>query len=392
MRKKIFIKEKQLRAESLKGLEEQRAEALESLTLITNKAETEKRAMTEEEVVKFEQTESLIKDLDKTIEAIKKTKDLIETRNDASSPDYTDEENEVRAFENYIRGIVNERAEKNLKFSENGAIIPTTIANKIIKKVVDIAPIFAKATRYNIKGNLEIPLYDTETQSINMAFAEEFKSLTSSSGKYTSISLKGYLAGALTKVSKSLINNSKFDIISEVINNMADSIAQFVEKVLINGESGKVEGLTGIKQTTTAATVNKISLDEIVTLRDSIKDIYQKNACFIMHPSTRTAIRLLKDTTGRLLVQDDVTTEFGSSIFGKPIYVSDAMPKAEAGKTAIIYGDLTGLAVKLSEESEVQILREKYADEHADGVITWIEFDSKIENQQKLARLVMKEG
>jgi hypothetical protein len=40
----------------------------------------------------------------------------------------------------------------------------------------------------------------------------------------------------------------------------------------------------------------------------------------------------------------------------------------------------------------VQVLREKYADEHVDGVIAWLEFDSKVENQQKLAKLSMKEA
>jgi HK97 family phage major capsid protein len=62
----------------------------------------------------------------------------------------------------------------------------------------------------------------------------------------------------------------------------------------------------------------------------------------------------------------------------------------EAGKDAVIYGDLSGLAVKVSEESNVQVLREKYADEHVDGVIAWLEFDAKVENQQKLAKLTMK--
>lgn len=391
MVKKIFIKGTQARAAELKGLEEQRAEALETLVAITGKAETEKRAMSEEEVAEFEKAERLIKEFDKTIAALKRAKEFSETKESSSAEKNEEEENEVRAFENYVRGIA-ERGESALKLSENGAVIPTSIANKIIKKVVDIAPIFAKATRYNIKGNIDIPYYDTETQSINMAFAEEFRALTSSSGKYTSISLKGYLAGALTKVSKSLINNSKFDIVGEVINNMADAIAQFIEKVLINGEPSKVEGLTGIKKTITTAKADKITLEEIVLLKDSVKDIFQKNACFIMHPETRTALRLLKDSTGRLLIQDDITSEFGSTIFGKPVYVSDSMPLAKAGKTAIIYGDLTGLAVKLSEESEVQILREKYADEHVDGIIAWVEFDSKVENQQKLAKLVMKEG
>ena len=109
-----------------------------------------------------------------------------------------------------------------------------------------------------------------------------------------------------------------------------------------------------------------------------------------MHPETRTYLRMLKDQNGRYLMQDDVTSEFGTTLLGKPVFVSDNANKMEAGKVAVIYGDLSGLAVKVSEESSIQVLREKYADEHVDGVITWMEFDSKIENQQKLAKMTMK--
>ena len=37
-----------------------------------------------------------------------------------------------------------------------------------------------------------------------------------------------------------------------------------------------------------------------------------------------------------------------------------------------------------------RVLREKFATQHAIGVVGWIEIDSKVENAQKIARLVMK--
>ena len=66
------------------------------------------------------------------------------------------------------------------------------------------------------------------------------------------------------------------------------------------------------------------------------------------------------------------------------------MPKMAAGKTAIIYGDLSGLAVKVSENMNIEVLREKFATQHAIGVVGWLEMDAKIENEQKIAVLKMK--
>ena len=51
---------------------------------------------------------------------------------------------------------------------------------------------------------------------------------------------------------------------------------------------------------------------------------------------------------------------------------------------------MTGLATKFSENINIEVLREKYADEHAYGVIGWFEFDSKVQNEQKIASLTLK--
>ena len=296
---------------------------------------------------------------------------------------------EEAAFADYIRGVVNERA-NNLTPASNsaGVTIPTTIANRIIKKVYDICPILERSTKYNLKGTLEIPYYDVDTTTITVAWATEFQELDSNVGKITNIQLTGYLAGALTLISRSLINNSQFDIVSFVIDQMAYSIRRFIEGTLLNG-SGSVAGLSTLTNTLTAASSTAITADEVIKLKDHIKDVFQGNAIWIMSPNTRTALRLLKDDVGRYLLQDDITSPFGTVLLGKPVYVTDNMPDMAAGKTAIYYGDMKGLATKFSEDMNIQVLREKYATQHAIGVVGWLEFDSKVEDAQKIAKLVM---
>ena len=302
---------------------------------------------------------------------------------------------ETRAFEDFLRGrVTNERT--NMTFDDNGAVVPTTIANRIIKKVYNICPILERSTKYNVKGTLELPYYDVDTTTITVAYKDEFSALTSSSGKFDSITLTGYLAGALTKISRSLINNSQFDIVAFVVDEMAYAIKRFIENELLNGTPGnppstpsKVLGLYGLTNYITAASQTVITADEVVQLHDRVKDEFQDNAMWIMSPATRTALRLLKATTGYYLLNDDVSSPFGTTLLGKPVYVSDNMPNMAAGNTVIYYGDMRGLATKFSEEINIEVLREKYADEHAIGVIGWFEFDSKVEDAQKIAKLVM---
>ena len=296
---------------------------------------------------------------------------------------------EEKMFEAYLRGRLNERA-NNMEKGDNGAVIPQTIADKIIKKVYDICPILDKSSKYNVKGTLTIPYYDEDTTHITVAYQTEFSPMSSNVGQFTStVSLTGFLAGALALVSRSLINNSQFNIVDHVVDLMAEHIARFIEGELLNGTSGKVAGLSGLTNAVTAEASNAITADEVIKLHDAVKDRFQTNAMWIMSPATRTALRLLKDEMGRYMLQDDISLPFGTSLLGKPVYVSDNMPEIGAGNSAIYYGDFKGLATKFSENINIQVLRERYADEHADGVIGWFEFDAKVENAQMMAVLKM---
>lgn len=366
---------------------------------LVSKAETEERELTEAEAAELAEIRDDVRKIKEKLDLLEEI-DMLDEKEmkmekkptEEVKEEMTKEVQETRAFENFIRGyVVHERAGELTPAAGSGqALIPTTIANKIIKKVYDISPILERSSKYNIKGNFQLPYYDTSTSTINVAYQTEFTPLSSSNGKFTSIELSGYLAGALSKISRSLINNSNFDIVGFVIDEMAYSIKRFIEKELLNGTVGKVTGLSTLTNTLTSASSTAITADEVIRLRDQIKDEFQDNAFWIMSPATRTALRLLKDSVGRYLLLDDITAPFGISLLGKPVYVSDNMPDMEAGKTAIYYGDMRGLATKFSEDINIQVLREKYADEHAIGVIGWFEFDSKVENAQKIAALVMK--
>ena len=384
------------RAMSYKNLVELKNDKIEKAEKILADAEVNKRELTEDEA---EELAEIRDDVKRIKEALKISDELDDSKEkqpkQEPTPDGggdkqpTQEQQERRAFENFIRGrVVHERAGELTK-TDNGSVIPTTIAQQIIKKVYDVSPILEKSQKYNVKGKLQIPYYDTTDSGITVAYAEEFKPLTSSNGKFKNIELDGFLAGALSKISNSLINNSQFDIVSFVVNQMGEDIARFIEHELLIGTTSKVEGLSKLANAVTTAAATAITSDEVVKLKDSIKDTFQNNAIWVMSPATRTALRLLKGSDGHYLLNDDITSPFGTVLLGKPVYVSDNMPNIAGEKTVIYYGDMTGLATKFSENITTQVLREKYADEHATGVVSWFEFDSKVQNEQKLAKLVM---
>ena len=386
---------------NVKAKTEQMNDLITRAETLVNTAEAEKRELTDAEAQELAEIRDNVKAIKDFLGIDKDLDDAMEAANEdgracgdeqrtiqGNVEDKATEELEARAFENYVRGVVVHERAGELAPANNGAIIPKTIARKIIELVYDICPILEKSEKYNVKGKLEIPYYpaDSSTQ-ITVAYASEFSDLASSTGNFTTIELSYFLAGALTKISRTLINNVEFDVVGFIVKRMAYDIARFIELQLLgNGDTTKVKGLS---EATNVKTVAGITADSVIELQGMVKDIYQADSIWIMSPATRTALRELKDDVGRYLLQDDISAPFGKTLLGKPVYVSDNMDDVASGKRVIYYGDMSGLATKFSEEMHVEVLRELYAAQHAVGVVGWVEFDARVQDQQKLACLAI---
>lgn len=365
----------------MKFLIEKRNQLVEEINNVFTSAEQEKRALTDEEQSTFETKTKELKALDKTIEAKREARALeLMDEETPKTPEETEkrsvEETEKRAFETLIR---ENRATGNMAKTDNGTVIPTTIANQIIERVKQIAPIYALATKFNVKGQLNFPV---GKDAITTAYQTEFTALSSSNVGFDSISLDGYLVGALSKISNSLINNSQFDIVSYVVNKVAESIAIFLENELINGTT-KIKGVLDTTNNTTVTkfetTADMPTVDELIAMQVEVPQQNQAGCVWLVSNKTLVALRQLKDNNGRYLLQDDITNGFGYSLLGKPVMVSDNMNDKQ-----VVYGDFSAIYVNVHEDVSIQVLTEKYADEHATGVLAWLEVDAKVVEPQKL--------
>lgn len=370
-------------------IENRNAKVTQMENLLTT-AKAENRLPSEDEKKQFAGLEKEVKDIDATIAMYDQMAGMSMKKVPSTPVEMTNEEKDHKMFENAIRGIVN--TDTPTMPDDAKTLIPTTVWNEIISQVIEISPVFSMADRYNINGNLVLPKYDANNSSIVMQYADE--GTTAESGRVIigQITLGGFLARCLAKISKSLINNSNFDIVGFVEAKMAQAIALYFEHEILFGTVGKVDGLKGITSdmTVTTATAAKITSDELMDVQDKVIDNYQANSVWIMNRETRNALRKLKDSEGDYLLNRDLTAKWNYTLLGKDVYCSDAMDKMDAGKTAIYYGDFSGLAVKVSEDANMQVLQERYAEEHLLGILAFVEWDAKVADTQKLAKLVMK--
>lgn len=382
---------------------ERRNALFDEISALNEKIQKEERSYTPEEITEYTAKRDEINRLDAQLEKDREIRSLELKKQPVKSTETkqeTKEELETRAFREFLTGkkdIETRNASPvNMTYGANGAVIPDTIMNKVIDRVIEISPLYAAATKYAVPGDITIPKIDRSSGDITVAFSAEFSTLTANGFKFGSITLSGHLAASLVLISKQLINNSKIDVVSIVINKLAEKIAAFIEDFLLNGNSGiQGSGIAGSMASgnkLTVSTVASITGDTLIDVQDKIPDAYQGGAFWIMNSTVRTKIRKLKDGQGNYLLVPDFQKGSGYTLLGKPVFVTDNLPTASAassGDTILYYGDFSGLAVKTGESAEIQMLLEKYAEQHAVGMNVWFELDSKVENTQKIAALAL---
>lgn len=365
----------------VKGLEEKRAALIEEMGDMVNKAEAETRALSEDENKRFGELKNEINNIDTTLKAIEEARAL---ENKTPAKDKKKEQRSIDE-ENFLKFIRGE--ERALNIADNGGIIPVSIANRIIETVKELSPIYKMVEVYNVGGDLVFPVYDETQSSIKAVYVDDLTELTEGTGKFKTVKLTNHIVGCLAKVSKSLMNRSDFDLLSYVIRKVAQAIAEFLEKELIKGTEDKMDGIESTTNVITTESAGKITADDLIEVQMAIPEVYQKDAAWIMNKKVFKSLRKLKTTDGEYLLTKDLTNGFGWMLLNKPVYITESADEVATGNKPLFYGDYKGLALKLAQNVEIQVLIEKFATQHAIGVVGYIEVDSKVIDHQKIVAL-----
>lgn len=378
---------RKLETRSMPTLLEKRNNLLTEMEGLISKVKTETRSMDENEQARFEQIKQDIQNIDKTMQAEQDAEKFKTTEFQTAKPAEADEQRAL-AEDKFVRFIKGES--RALDVAGNGSIIPTEIANRIITRVKEISPIYQRCTVFNVGGDLVFPAFDES--SIVTNYIADMTALTATNGNFTTRKLQNFIAGSMVTLSRSLLNRTDFDLVGFVVNAMAQSISNFLERELLRGIG--TTAATGIftdanVTSVTATGATTVTLDDLITTQLSIPEQFQGASEWLMNKALVATLRKMKDADGKPLLNPDITTGYGWTLLGRPILISENAPSTfTTGQKVLSYGDYSGMYVKLAQNIEIQILNELLATSHATAVVGHIEFDSRVVEDQKIA--VMK--
>lgn len=375
-----------LETRAMPSLLEQRNDYMTNLENLIEKAKTETRALNDEEQKDFNKLKEDINNIDKTILAQQEA-DKLKQAEMAQAKTPEDQEKRALAEDKLIRYIRGEQ--RALDVANNGAIIPEEISSQIITRVKELSPIYQRATVFNVGGDLTFPAFDAN--SIVTDYIADMTALTAQNGNFTSRKLQNFIAGSLVTISRSLMNRTDFDLTAFIVNMMSQSISTFLERELLNGVG--TTAMTGIFNdanvtSVTATGATAVTLDDLISIQLAIPEAFQTQSAWIMNKGLVSTFRKMKDANGAPLMNQDITQAFGWTLLGKPVYISESAPYTmTTGQKVLSYGDYSGLYVKLAQNIEIQVLNELFSTSHATGIVGYVETDSRVIEDQKIAVL-----
>lgn len=169
-----------------------------------------------------------------------------------------------------------------------GAVIPTELANKIIDKVTQYAPLLDKIDLFHVAGNLTIP---TEGTTIEASIHTQGAVITEDADTMNEVALTGYEVTKLVTISKAVEKMSISVFESWLIKKIAKAIADKISKLIIYGTgSSEPQGIDKITwSTTNSVTVTSSGSLTSANVRSAVALLnggYDAEAVWLMSKTT----------------------------------------------------------------------------------------------------------
>lgn len=263
---------------------------------------------------------------------------------------------ERKAFVSYLRRGIERISPDEVKAltvstdANGGYLAPEEFGSELIKLLNEYSPIRSYARVVSISApEIKYPRRVTGTAATWVAETED---RTESGMTFEQVTLTPFELATFTDVSNQLLEDNAYGLEGELLADYAESFGKTEGVAFIKGTgTGQPKGImtaTGIKEVKTGVAASFPTTnpaDVIIGMYHQIATSHAQNGAWLMNRNTLSVIRQWKDSTGRYLVLDPITAGGVMTLLGRPIVEMPDMDDIGAGKTPILFGDLSGYRI-----------------------------------------------
>lgn len=236
--------------------------------------------------------------------------------------------------------------------ASTGKIAKMTFANFIIKRLPYISPLYARCRKEPLAAKTHaIPVQKKKLPKF--VKMKELAQYAKETANYDQIKLQATKFGTLVVISDECIEDTGYDIVTDVKEQILEGYALTLEELIVVGDKDEdIQGLNSFDASKdgshkiTQITQGAITIDEVEAIYYAVPKQYRKGGTWVLSDDTARALNGLKYTDGKPLLKDGYNGKpFGedSTLLGCPVIISEEVDnlKAGAGKKGIFFGDLS---------------------------------------------------
>lgn len=234
--------------------------------------------------------------------------------------------------------------------ASGGAAIPAPLAEEIITKVKQLAPMLSEITLLQVSGNIS---FAVEGARAGAAIHTENAAISAEADTLIKVTLSSYEITKLIQVSKTVSTMSINAFETWIVDILAEDIARKIENQIINGTGSDMA--TGIEKANTWGVTNSVTVAKAAsTTAANVQALiallpggYDKNAKWLMKKSTLfTEFLPLQDNSKSNIVTREGNQYF---VYGYQVVISDEVTEKEA-----YFGDYKKAVGNLSENITIE--------------------------------------
>lgn len=278
------------------------------------------------------------------------------------------EASEIRGYEEYIRSKGEERS--GITTENASAVVPKEVINEVFNP---------KRSKYNLAQYVTVKQVSNGQGTYPIATDQQGTLLTKQelaeiadidADMFSQVDYKVETRAGKIALSNEVVEDSEVDIVKEV--------KEQLNRLVDNTDNKHIVETLKTFPKKTANDLDELKAISNLNLDPALDKVILLNQSAYNHLDT------LKDNDGRYILQPDVTSQSGMSLFGLPlIIVSDNLLANEAGGYPVIIGDLKQ-AVFIARRNKVTTQWEKF-DHYSQGLAVVVRNDYvKVDNDSAI--------
>lgn len=265
-----------------------------------------------------------------------------------------------QAFKDYVLKGVEMRADVVTKTTDIGAVIPTSIMNKVYEKIETLGKVYAKITKTAFKGGLAVPTSSLKPTATWVAEGTGSEKQKKTFGSVTFAYYKLQCKVAVTLEADTVSLEIFEDTLAK---NIAEAMVKAIELAVFQGTgSGQPKGVC---VEVTATQINAVDYVTLVGIEGNVPEAYDSSAEYYMTKSDfYTKIIGMVDNAKQPIARVNVGIDGkpAPALFGRNV---NFVPSEYLNGNLLVVGDLSDYILN----SNLQITMKKYVDEDTDDTI-----------------------